>query len=245
MDNKKLQEQISIMKSLMVEQETKEGMVDDIKKFLYDKISGVVSGTKIGDALDDLLSGQGINKDSFELPDEDANKLKDDEKREIYSAVISDDDFYRSILWGLNLPVTDKNIDFLKLWRIAEMGVESKNDTKKTATNNPLNTTYNNPRDTNQSNFNTVGVKNYSKPEYGIESTINTLKNGYYDCILDGLRKGSDYKEIASCSRRDGKKSAMDTWGTTSRHLLAVIEKHSGNPDSAKKIDMNVPTKES
>lgn len=244
MNSKKLQEQIDIMKSLMVEQETKEGMVDDIKKYLYDKVSGLVSGTKLGDALDDLLSGEFVSKDKFGLPDENAEKMSDEDKRKIYSTVNNDDDFYRSILWGLNLPATDKNIDFLKLWRIAEMGTEKSGEQKKTATNNPLNTTYNNPRDKEQSNFNSVGVKNYSKPEYGIEATINTLKNGYYNCILDGLRKGSDYKEIASCSRRDGKKSAMDTWGTTSRHLLGVIERHSSNPDSARKIDMNVSTKE-
>jgi len=240
MGNKKLEEQIKVMKSLMTEQEVKEDMVDDIKKFLYDKVSGVVSGTKIGDALDDLLSGGSFEKGDFELPDEDPNKISAQEKRELYSKVMSDDDFYRAILWGLNLPVTDKNVDFLKLWRIAEMGVEQKGEQKKTATNNPLNTTYNNSRDVEQSNFNSVGVKNYSKPEYGIESTINTLKNGYYDCILDGLRNNSDYKEIAGCSRRDGKKSAMDTWGTTSKHLLSVIERHSGNPDSARKIDMNL-----
>lgn len=240
MGNKKLEEQIKVMKSLMTEQEVKEDMVDDIKKFLYDKVSGVVSGTKIGDALDDLLSGGSFEKGDFELPDEDPNKISAQEKRELYSKVMSDDDFYRAILWGLNLPVTDKNVDFLKLWRIAEMGVEQKGEQKKTATNNPLNTTYNNSRDVEQSNFNSVGVKNYSKPEYGIESTINTLKNGYYDCILDGLRNNSDYKEVASCSRRDGKKSAMDTWGTTSKHLLSVIERHSGNPDSARKIDMNL-----
>ena len=50
----------------------------------------------------------------------------------------------------------------------------------------------------------------------------------------------SNYKEIAACSRRDGKKSAMDTWGTTSKHLLGVIERYQSNPDSAKKIDMEL-----
>lgn len=240
MNNKKLQEQIKMMKSLMTEQEVKEDMIDDIKKFIYDKVSGVVSGTKLGGALDDLLSGQDISKDSFELPNEEPDKMSDIEKRKVYSAVVSDDDFYKAVLWGLNLPTSSKNINFLKLWRIAEMGTEKKGEQNPTATNNPLNTTYNNPRDSKQTNFNSVGVKNYSKPEYGIESTINTLKNGYYNCILDGLKQNSDYKEIASCSRRDGKKSAMDTWGTTTKHLLGVIEKYQSNPNSARKIDMEL-----
>jgi hypothetical protein len=120
------------------------------------------------------------------------------------------------------------------------MGVEKNGTGKETATNNPFNTTFDNFSDKNQSKFNFVGVKNYSKPEYGIESTVKTLKNGYYNCILDGLRNGSDYKEIASCSRRDGKKTAMDTWGTTTKGLLSVIEKFKNNPGVAKKIDMNL-----
>lgn len=240
MNNKKLDKQIDLMKSLMVEQEAKEGMLDDIKKFIYDKVSGAVSGTKLGTALDSVLKGDEVSKTDFELPDEDSEKMSDEEKKVIYSKVVSDDDFYKAILWGLNLPTTKHNVDFLKLWRIAEMGTEKKGDKKPTATNNPLNTTYNNSSDKLQSKFNFVGVKNYSKPEYGIEATINTLKNGYYDCIVSGLRKESDYNEIAACSRRDGKKSAMDTWGTTSKHLLGVIERHKTNPDSAKKIDMEL-----
>lgn len=240
MNNKKLDEQIDVIKSLMVEQETKEGMLDDIKKFIYDKVSGVVSGTKLGNALDDVLKGVKVSSEDFELPDENSEKMSDEEKKVVYSKVVNDNDFYKAILWGLNLPTTNHNVNFLKLWRIAEMGIEKKDDKKPTATNNPLNTTYNNSSDKEQSNFNFVGVKNYSKPEYGIEATIKTLRNGYYDCIVDGLRKESDYKEIAACSRRDGKKTAMDTWGTTSKHLLSVIERHKTNPDSAKKIDMEL-----
>lgn len=240
MDSKKLHEQIKTMKSLMVEQEAKEGMVDDIKKFIYDKVSGVVSGTKLGNALDSLLKGDEASPSSFDLPNEGSEKMSDEEKKVIYSKVVSDDDFYKAILWGLNLPTTKHNIDFLKLWRIAEMGVERKGEQKQTATNNPFNTTFNNSSDKDQSKFNFVGVKNYSKPEYGIESTIKTLRNGYYDCIVDGLRKESDYKEIASCSRRDGKKTAMDTWGTTTKHLLGVIERHKNSPNSARKIDMEL-----
>jgi hypothetical protein len=240
MENKKLQEQITIMKTLMSEQETKEGMVDDIKKFLYDKISGVVSGTKLGNALDDLLQGDTPTKDELSFFDSESKNLNDNEKKEVYSKVMTDDDFYKAILWGLGLPVTQRNIDFFKLWRIAEMGVEKNGTGKETATNNPFNTTFDNFSDKNQSKFNFVGVKNYSKPEYGIESTVKTLKNGYYNCILDGLRNGSDYKEIASCSRRDGKKTAMDTWGTTTKGLLSVIEKFKNNPGVAKKIDMNL-----
>ena len=59
-------------------------------------------------------------------------------------------------------------------------------------------------------------------------------------CIVDGLRENQSYNEIAACTRRDGKKSAMDTWGTGSKHMLAVIEKFSKNPNVARKIDMEM-----
>jgi len=159
---------------------------------------------------------------------------------EIYSKVKTDDDFYEAVLWGLGLPVNKQNIDFLKLWRIAEMGTEFNKKNPRTAINNPLNTTRPCQQDPSDSNFNSVGVKNYSKPEYGVNATVQTLKLPYYQCIVDGLRENQSYNEIAACTRRDGKKSAMDTWGTGSKHMLAVIEKFSKNPNVARKIDMEM-----
>jgi hypothetical protein len=73
-----------------------------------------------------------------------------------------------------------------------------------------------------------------------VNATVQTLKLGYYQCILDGLRQNKNYEEIAACSRRDGKKSAMDTWGTGSRHMLSVIEKFKSNPDVVRDIDMGL-----
>ena len=110
---------------------------------------------------------------------------------------------------------------------------------KKTATNNPLNTTQSIMYDPEQSNFNTVGVKNYSRPEFGIEATIKTLKNGYYNCILDGLRNERPYEEIADCKTGKSTKPAMDVWGTTSKHMKNVIKSYKGKILSPKKIDLN------
>ena len=44
MENKKLNEQLYKMKSLMTEQEVQEDMLDDIKDYLYGKVQGVKSG---------------------------------------------------------------------------------------------------------------------------------------------------------------------------------------------------------
>ena len=43
MENKKLNEQLNKMKSLMTEQEVQEDMLDDIKDYLYGKVQGVSS----------------------------------------------------------------------------------------------------------------------------------------------------------------------------------------------------------
>lgn len=242
MENKKLEEQLVIMKSLMTEQETDENVLSDIKDLLVKKVSTKLKGTKVGDFIDDVVGGDFdiSNIGDYFKKNEKPGGMSNSEKMEIYSKVKTDDDFYEAVLWGLGLPVNKYNVDFLKLWRIAEMGTEFNKKNPRTATNNPLNTTRPCQQDPEDSNFNSVGVKNYSKPEYGINATVQTLKLPYYQCIVDGLRENQSYEEIAGCSRRDGKKTAMDTWGTTSKHLLAVIEKFSKNPDVARKIDMEM-----
>ena len=227
MENKKLNEQLNKMKSLMTEQEVQEDMLDDIKDYLYGKVQGVK--TKLSGAFDDLLDTGDSSEvsSSFVTPDEKPEELSQEEKLKLYSTVKNDDDFYKAILFGIGAPTSKHNIDFLKLWRIAEMGTEGMNKKKITATNNPLNTTFNYPLDRESKNFNTVGVKHYSKPEYGVDATIKTLKNGYYNCIVQSLR--------------DGKKGELDVWGTTSKGMMSVIERFKGREDTARKIDQQIP----
>jgi hypothetical protein len=242
MENKKLEEQLRNMKSLMTEQETEENVLSDIKDLLVQKVSSKIKGSKVGDFIDDVVGGDFDVKNigSYFKKTKKPGGMSNSEKMEIYSKVKTDDDFYEAVLWGLGLPVNNQNINFLKLWRIAEMGTEFNKKNPRTAINNPLNTTRPCQQDPSDSNFNSVGVKNYSKPEYGVNATVQTLKLPYYQCIVDGLRENQSYNEIAACTRRDGKKSAMDTWGTGSKHMLAVIEKFSKNPNVARKIDMEM-----
>ena len=241
MENKKLNEQLNKMKSLMTEQEVQEDMLDDIKDYLYGKVQGVK--TKLSGAFDDLLDTGDSSEvsSSFVTPDEKPEELSQEEKLKVFSKVKSDDDFYKAILFGIGAPTSKNNIDFLQLWRIAEMGTEGINKKKVTATNNPLNTTFNYSLDRESKNFNTVGVKHYSKPEYGVDATIKTLKNGYYNCIVDGLREGKSFNEIAGCRTRDGKKGELDVWGTGSKNMMSVIEKFKGREDTARKIDQEIP----
>lgn len=110
----------------------------------------------------------------------------------------SDKDFYSAILEGVGAPVTDENLKFLYAWRRAEGGK---------AENNPFNTTYKLSKDLNMSNYNKVGVKNYSTPNYGIEATVNTLKSRHYTCIVDGLKNNIGAEKISRCE-------SLKTWGT-------------------------------
>jgi hypothetical protein len=110
-----------------------------------------------------------------------------------------DRDFYKKILDGVDAPHTDENLKFLYAWRKAESGK---------AKNNPFNTTQGMKNDSNISNYNSVGVKNYSSKNIGVDATVKTLLNGRYPCIVRGLKNDAGAEKIAACS------SDLKTWGT-------------------------------
>ena len=110
----------------------------------------------------------------------------------------SDKDFYIAVLKGIDAPVTEENLKFLFAWRKAEGG---------NATNNPFNTTFKLNKDSDMSNYNSVGVKNYSTPNYGIEATVKSLLLNYYTCIVNGLRNDIGADRISECD-------SLKTWGT-------------------------------
>ena len=114
--------------------------------------------------------------------------------------VNNDKEFYEQILKGIGAPITESNLKFLYAWRQAE-GSKS--------TNNPFNTTLNLKSDEKKTNYNSVGVKNYSTPSYGVEATVKTLLNGYYGCIVDGLKNDSGAEKISKMCI-----SQLKTWGT-------------------------------
>lgn len=130
--------------------------------------SGVVDKIMINKLVNDIKK-KGIN-------DNDINKFIQNFS---LTTVTSDDEFYKAILTSLDAPITDDNMKFLYAWRQVEGG---------NATNNPFNTTYNLVKDSNISNYNKVGVKNYSTPQFGLEATIKTLRLPYYTDIVTGLR---------------------------------------------------------
>ena len=126
-----------------------------------------------------------------------------------------DKDFYEAILKGIGAPITDENMKFFYAWRKGEGGK---------ATNNPFNTTFNLKKDSGMSKYNTVGVKNYSTPNYGVEATVKTLLLSYYTCIVDGLKNDVGADKISRCE-------SLKTWGTGD--LVAKVL-NSGNVEPPK-----------
>ena len=74
----------------------------------------------------------------------------------------------------------------------------------------------NNPFGTTKSGFGGTSVpsskaevKNYPTRQDGINAIVATLKNGYYDCIVDGLKNNIGAKKISEKCTSD-----LKTWGT-------------------------------
>lgn len=107
----------------------------------------------------------------------------------------TDDEFYNEILKGIGAPITPDNMEFLYAWRQSEGGQ---------AKNNPFNTTHHKP---GASFYNCLsknsegkciqGVKNYQQDMDGIQATIDTLRNGRYDNIINSLKSGKDSMKTA------------------------------------------------
>jgi len=183
--DKKLIQEIKRIKELskINESSINEGILDDIGNFLS-KASEEISKTKAVQKLKDFY-----------------NKIKsggDILSDKPLSVSSNDDDFYKGILSGIGAPVTPENMKFLYAWRKAE-------STK--ARNNPFATTKKgfNGKSVSSSS---AGVKNYRTPQDGIDATVATLKNGHYNCIVDGLKNNIGAANIAKCG------SDLKTWGT-------------------------------
>lgn len=108
----------------------------------------------------------------------------------------SDDAFYRAILEGIGAPVTNNNMAYLYAWRQAEGGK---------AAFNPFNTTQ---KAEGATNYNSVGVKNYTSAEQGVAATVKTITNGRYESIINSLKMDKPPMETAEAL-------VASPWGTS------------------------------
>jgi peptidoglycan hydrolase-like protein with peptidoglycan-binding domain len=129
-----------------------------------------------------------------------SRNLKSDDLKKYIDPVISitgatDENVYQKILESLGAPTSEENMKFMIAWRQAE-GSGGKY--------NPFNTTQNMP---GAVSINSHGVKSYLTLEDGIVATIKTLRNGRYNCIINGLVNDIGAENIAKCE-------SLKTWGT-------------------------------
>lgn len=87
-------------------------------------------------------------------------------------------DFFKKVLAKMGLPVTANRLT----WLLAQSEVEN-----TAAKNNPLATTWNMASvDPGQTNFNNIGVRNYSTAEIGATATAKTLlQTKYYPYTIE------------------------------------------------------------
>jgi hypothetical protein len=112
--------------------------------------------------------------------------------------------FAQDLLKGLGMPTTPANINAINAWHQAEGG---------NAAFNPLNTTQGAP---GASNYNGVGVKNYTSYAQGLQATIQTLNNGHYGSILNALKAGTNALAVASAV-------GGSPWGTSGSLMAKVL----------------------
>jgi hypothetical protein len=102
----------------------------------------------------------------------------------------------KDFLTKLGAPVTDPNVQAITAWEQAE-------GTK--AAFNPLATTQGGF--TGETQFNSVGVKNYTSYQDGIDANVKVITNGLYPNIIAALQQGNDAMAVA-------KAIAASPWGT-------------------------------
>ena len=96
----------------------------------------------------------------------------------------------RALLQAMGLPVTAGNVTVIEEWEAREGG-----NWLNTARYNPLNTTQ---QEAGATSINSVGVKAYTSWQEGLQATVTTLRNGYYDHILAALKRNDQAGAIAA-----------------------------------------------
>jgi len=92
-----------------------------------------------------------------------------------------------SVLTAIGAPATQANINSMSSW-IAHESTYPGNGSNTGGLFNPLNTTLG---ESGATEYNSIGVKNYTSEAQGIAATVATLLNGDYSDIVAALRTGN------------------------------------------------------
>jgi hypothetical protein len=112
--------------------------------------------------------------------------------------------FAAAVLHGIGAPVTAANLHALLAWQRAEGG---------SARFNPFNTTQ--PA-RGATNYNSIGVRNYTSYQQGLQATIATLKNGHYGGVLAALHQGRNPLAVAAAV-------GASPWGTSGALMASIL----------------------
>jgi hypothetical protein len=103
--------------------------------------------------------------------------------------------FSKDVLAKIGAPATEQNMAVMQAW-IKSEGTR--------AQFNPLATTR---RADGATNFNSVGVKNFTSYEQGVDTTVGAITNGLYDNVIAALKRGNDAFAVADAI-------AASPWGS-------------------------------
>ncbi len=152
---------------------------------------------------------------------------------ELGSVTGSDEFFYKSVLKEIGAEPTTENMKFFQAWRQSE-GAKAKF--------NPFNTT----QPMKGSTFYNClkregkkckgGVRNYQSESDGIKATAKTLTNGYYPCILNGLKNNIGAKKISEKCLAN-----LKTWGTGGL-IKTVLASSELNPPDISRSEVKTVT---
>jgi hypothetical protein len=108
--------------------------------------------------------------------------------------------FAVTLLTALGAPTTPANVNSIVNWAQREGG-----HWNNTAHYNPLNTTLRLPGSQVMGGGNSAGVQSYQNWQQGVQATVNTLRNGGYQDILQALHSGNGLTgHLAGLSRWSG-----------------------------------------
>lgn len=208
----------------------------EIKNILNQHKLNLTENVLISDIFDDVTSSDNKNVQRF-IEFLNGNVMIDDIIKDIIGDIpsdikvgshnLSDDQFYEKILNGVGAKPTKENMKFFYAWRQGEGG---------TAAFNPFNTTQKKSLSTF---YNCLkkdkskcqrGVRNYSSEQEGISATIETLNNGNYDCVINGLKNDIGAKKIATNCMTD-----LKTWGTGGL-IKTILDGSSLNPPKISRL---------
>lgn len=106
----------------------------------------------------------------------------------------------------------------------------------QTAAYNLLNTTLPEPGATN---YNAVGVKNYTSYSQGVQATADTLRGGYYPTLLADLQSNN----LSDLTGNPGVSQQIGTWGThkTGAQIQAVAGQGAADSYGGTAMPINSP----